>query len=418
MSTRLDPSREAWMRAPETRAVMQALSSAGGSARFVGGAVRNALLGREVDDIDIATPLLPDEVMRRLETSQIKAVPTGIEHGTVTAIVGRRAFEVTTLRRDVATDGRHAVVAFSDNWAEDAARRDFTINALYAAPDGELFDYTGGLADLAARRIRFIGDPVARIREDYLRILRLFRFHAWYGRGALDEQARAAAREEQRGLETLSGERVQKEMLRLLEAENPVPALLVMRDDRILMHVIPVAARAIRPDRIGRLVAIAESGTPDAADPMLRLAALMPSDPGLVAAVAQRLRLSNENRDRLVDLSNAAEDIAPAMTGPALNKLLYRLGRQRMRDRILLCWSKDSDNSRDAGWGALLARTDSWTSPEFPLTGRDVLAAGIPEGPQVGRILSELENWWIEGDFTGNRQALVERLNSMARAGN
>src|ERR1700722_18860956 len=253
MSGRLDPFREDWMRAVETGAVIDALSAHGGSARFVGGAVRNALLRLEVDDIDIATPLVPDEVIRRLQSSGIKAVPTGIDHGTITAIVGSKFFEVTTLRRDVETDGRHAIVSFSDNWEEDASRRDFTVNAMYASPDGEVFDYFGGLADLAARRIRFIGDPVARIREDYLRILRLFRFHAWYGQGAMDEQGLGAATAERSGLRRLSGERIQKELLRLLAAKNPGPALQAMEKRGILEEIIPGDACL---ENLKRLVAI------------------------------------------------------------------------------------------------------------------------------------------------------------------
>jgi poly(A) polymerase len=403
------------MHAAGTRAVLKALSADGGAARFVGGAVRNALLGRKVDDVDIATPLLPGEVIRRLEASRIRAIPTGIAHGTVTAIADGRGFEVTTLRRDVETDGRHAVVAFSDSWAEDAARRDFTINALYASPDGEVFDYTGGLDDLEARRIRFIGDPVARIREDYLRILRLFRFHAWYGQGAMDEQARAAARKEQAGLEQLSGERLQKETLRLLEAENPVPSLRIMADDLILAHLIPTEPEKIRLDRIERLVAIDnDRGVP--ADPLLRLAALMPSDPNLAMTVAERLRLSSEDRNRLVGLAGSQEEIAPAMPGTALHKLLYRLGRQPARDRILLRWSEDVDESHGTGWGNLLDATKGWEKPTLPLTGRDILAAGVAEGPKVGAIFSKLEEAWIESDFTEDRRLLLERLHTMAQS--
>src|SRR5437763_1428806 len=234
MKTKLDPAREPWMRTKEVCAVMEALTADGAAARFVGGAVRNALLDRAVGDIDIATPLVPDEVTRRLTRARIAALPTGIEHGTVTAAVNGRAFEVTTLRRDVSTDGRRAVVAFSEDWEEDAARRDFTINALYASFDGELFDYNSGIPDLAAGRIRFIGDPVQRIREDFLRILRLFRFHAWYGKGELDEHALYAAAAEREGMRILSGERIRNELFRLLQSDNPIPVLQVMQQHKIL----------------------------------------------------------------------------------------------------------------------------------------------------------------------------------------
>ena len=218
MMRKLDPARVEWMREASTLRLMGVLAKDGGDARFVGGVVRNTLLGLAVKDIDIATPLPPDEVMRRLKRANIRAVPTGIDHGTITAIVDGRPFEVTTLRRDVSTDGRHAAVTYTTDWREDAARRDFTINALYASADGEIFDYHGGLADLAQGRVRFIGDARARIREDYLRILRLFRFHAWYGKGDIDPDALNAVAHEKAGLAKLSGERIQQEFLRLLEA--------------------------------------------------------------------------------------------------------------------------------------------------------------------------------------------------------
>ena len=218
---RIDPSQHAWMTAPETKAVMAALVD----ARFVGGAVRNALLGAGVSDVDIAVPMPPEETMARLAAAGIRTVPTGLDHGTVTAVVGHHAFEVTSLRRDVETDGRHAVIAFTDDWAEDAARRDFTINALYAGPEGEIFDYATGVEDLIAGRVRFMGDSATRIAEDYLRILRLFRFHAWYGRGEIDEPALRAAAAARGHLAELSAERVAKEMLRLLEAPRPGPVV-------------------------------------------------------------------------------------------------------------------------------------------------------------------------------------------------
>lgn len=398
------------MRADETRAVTNALCRDGGSVRFVGGAVRNALLGLDVDDIDIATPLLPNEVIQRLEAARIRAVPTGIDHGTVTAIVAGKAFEITTLRRDVETDGRHAVVAFSDSWEEDASRRDFTINALYASPDGEVFDYFAGLLDLDARRIRFIGDPAARIREDYLRILRLFRFHAWYGQGGMDEQALEAAEAGRMGLRQLSGERIQKEMLRLLAASNPFTALRVMAKTKILEEVIPGGARL---EYLERLVAIE---VPETADAVLRLCALVPRDVGIATAIAERLRLSGANRDRIVDLAGAVEEITLEMTDRALHRLLYGLGLPRVRDRIFLCWAEDADISHDPRWSDLLDAAKSWVIPEFPLAGRDVLSAGIQAGPQVGAILSQLETQWIESDFAEDRPSLLKRLDGMVRS--
>jgi poly(A) polymerase len=411
MKKKLDPSREPWMRAAETRAVMDALTSGGGAARFVGGAVRNALLQREVGDIDIATPLLPQAVMRRLESARIRAVPTGIEHGTITAIVNGHAFEVTTLRRDVETDGRHAVVAYSAKWEEDAQRRDFTINALYASADGELFDFNGGLDDLDLGRVRFIGDPVARIREDYLRILRLFRFHAWYGKGEIDKDALHAATAERAGLRRLSGERIQKELLRLLGAEQPCPALHAMKIAGILAEILPDVASL---DRFDALVSI-DAAYFFPADPVLRLAALAPPIPAIAEAVAVRLKLSNEHRDRIVDLAGAREKLSPDMPVHELRSLLYRLGTARVHDRILLAWSDDKDPSNTIAWRALLALADAWVRPRFPLTGRDVMAAGIPEGPLVGKVLSDVEEWWIANNFTDDESSLVERLKAVVQ---
>jgi len=420
MKTKLDPARETWMRTQEVCAVIDALTANGGEARFVGGAVRNTLLDRAVDDIDIATPLKPDEVTRRLGRAAITALPTGIEHGTVTAIVNGRAFEVTTLRRDVSTDGRRAVVAFSDNWEEDAGRRDFTINALYASSDGELYDYNGGLADLAAGRVRFIGDPVQRIREDYLRVLRLFRFHAWYGKGALDEAALRAAVAEREGLRILSGERIRKELLRLLEAENPLPALRVMDDSKILAEIV---AGNVNLERLERLVAIdRDNFFPP--DPLLRLIALGPrparpdgdAQRDSAQSMAERLRLSNEERDRLVDLANAKESLDPYIPVREVRRMLYRLGQQRMRDRVLLAWADDGKPANTIAWRALLALCDAWVRPRFPLGGREVMAAGVPEGPLVGRILGQIEAWWIDSDFTDDRFSLAERLKAAVQA--
>jgi poly(A) polymerase len=408
MKTTLDPAREPWMRSRELVAVMEALTGDGGAARLVGGAVRNALLDREVDDIDIATPLLPPEVSRRLESAGIAALPTGIEHGTVTAVLNGRSFEVTTLRRDVSTDGRRAVVAFSDSWEEDAQRRDFTINALYAAFDGELFDYNGGIADLAAGRIRFIRDAVQRIREDYLRILRLFRFHAWYGKGEIDQQALTAAAAEREGLRILSGERIRKEVLRLFAAENPVPALQAMQQHRILAEIFPEKADL---QRFERLVAIdaANFFTPD---PLLRLAAIFASDQASAEALNEKLRLSNDQHDRLLDITSTMEPLEPNLTVRDVRRLLYRLGQRRFRDRVMLAWANDSQQSNTIAWRALLAIADAWVRPRFPLTGRDVMGAGIPEGPLVGKVLSQIEDWWVANDSL----SLAERLKATTQA--
>ncbi len=400
---KLDPIRHPWLTAPETVAVMNAL----GDARFVGGVVRNALLGRPVDDIDIATPLTPDEVTKRLQAAGLKAVPTGIEHGTVTAVARGKPFEVTTLRRDVATDGRRAVVAFTKDWIEDAQRRDFTMNALYASADGDVFDSVGGIADLEAGHVRFVGDPTTRIREDFLRILRLFRFHAWYGRGELDDAALKAAAAEKAGLAQLSGERIQKEMLKLLAAENPVPVLRIMAASGILGEILPGDLNIARLERLAAI----DANNFFAPDPVLRLAALSPD-----AALADRWKLSNADRDRLNDLVNDKAKIVSYLSIKEVRKLLYKLGAARFKDRVSLRWAEDPKESNFIQWRALLAMADAWERPKFPLDGGNVMAAGVPQGPMIGKILSEVEEWWIDSDFIEDEFSLAERLKAVVQA--
>jgi poly(A) polymerase len=388
------------------------LTRDGGAARFVGGVVRNALLKRPVTDIDIATPLLPGEVTRRLKHAGLGAVPTGIEHGTVTALAHGKPFEITTLRRDVTTDGRRATVAFAGGWKEDASRRDFTMNALYASADGEVFDYFGGLADLAAGRVRFVGDPVTRICEDYLRILRLFRFHAWYGSGELDADALHAAAAEKSGLAILSGERIQKELLKLLEAENPAPVLRVIAAAGILTEILP---GDLNLARLERLVETDRSNF-FGPDSVLRLSALLPDDATFADALADRLKLSNADRERLTDLAGAKEKIVSYLSPREVRKLLYRLGAGRFRDRVRLRWAADPKESNAPQWLALLTHANAWQPPEFPLTGRDVMNAGVVKGPLVGRILFEVEEWWIESDFLDDEFSLAERLKAVVQA--
>src|SRR6059058_742175 len=320
-----------WITAPQTRAVIAALAEAGMVARFVGGCVRDALLGRAIADIDIATPARPEAVIAALEKAGIKPVPTGIEHGTITAVVSKpgppRHFEITTLRRDVETDGRRARVAFNADWAEDAARRDFTINAIYLDPDGTLHDPVGGIADLEARRVRFVGEPPQRIAEDVLRVLRYYRFEARFGSGSGDAAARAACRAAVPLLAYLSAERVSQELLRLLAVPDPVPALRMMAEDGVLAATLPEAARL---DRLQRLVAI-EPGP----DVLRRLAALITVDRDGAVALAERLRLSNEQRDRLAGLA-PPWPIDPDGDARAHRLALYRLGAERYRDLALL----------------------------------------------------------------------------------
>lgn len=406
---KLDPKRNTWLTDQKTRAVLGAL---GTDARFVGGAVRNALLGREVSDIDIATPLLPDEVAKRLTAAGLGAVPTGIEHGTITALSSGKPFEVTTLRRDVATDGRRAVVAFTTDWSEDAKRRDFTMNALYATQDGEVIDLVEGVADLTAGRVRFVGDAVTRIREDYLRILRLFRFHAWYGKGDIEAEAVRAAAAQKAGLAQLSGERVQKELLRLLEAENPAPVLRTMAAAGILGELLPGALSIARVERLAAI----DAETFFTPDPLLRLAALLPGDVSVADAVAAKLKLSNAQALRLADIAGAKEKIVSYLSVKEVRKLLYRIGAGPFKDRVFLKWAEDVKDANAVQWRMLLAVADAWQPPRFPLSGREVMLAGVPEGPLVGKILAEVEEWWVDTDFTEDEFSLAERLKAVVQA--
>jgi poly(A) polymerase len=400
--TRLDPAD--WLGGPPTAAVLDALESVGGAgcARFVGGCVRNALLGRAVDDVDVATTLEPPAVIAALKAARLKAVPTGVEHGTVTAVSGGRPFEITTLRRDVETDGRRAVVSFTTDWAEDAARRDFTLNALYARRDGAVLDPLGsGVADAHAGRIVFVGEAQTRIREDYLRILRFYRFVAWYGRGEPDAASAAACAALRGGLIRLAAERVRKEVLKLLAAPDPRPALRLMADAGVLAEILPEAADMNRFD------GLVEVAGPDA---ILRLAALLPGA-AAGAEAARRLRLSNAERDRLVAaLGDEGPDLRPDLAPPALRQAVYRLG-PAFADRARLLWAEDPGVT---AWTGLIARAQGWTPPAFPISGEDAAAAGLPRGPRMGAALREVEAWWVEADFP-DRAAALARLDAIAR---
>jgi poly(A) polymerase len=408
---KIDPAQHPWMIAPETRAVMAAL----GEARFVGGAVRNALLGTAVCDIDIAVPMTPQRAEAGLQAAGIKVIPTGLAHGTLTAIVGSRTFEITSLRRDVATDGRHAVIAYTEDWSADAARRDFTINALYAAADGTLFDYATGVEDLIAGRVRFMGDPATRIAEDYLRVLRLFRFHAWYGRGEIDAAALRAAAAARQGLRKLSGERIAKELLRLLEAPLPGAVLRVMAAAAILPELLPGALLLPRLEQLAEI----QRDNFFAPDPLLRLAALL-ADAAAATAVGRHLRLSNADRDRLTMAladagSTGSDGIVSYLSVREVRKLLYRIGAGAFKDRVLLKWAAAPKGAAAIQWRMLLAMADAWERPRLPLTGRDVMRAGVPEGPEVGRVLDEVEAWWVDCDFPSDELAIAERLKAVVQ---
>jgi poly(A) polymerase len=399
------------MAADSTRAVIGALEAKGGAgcARFVGGCVRNALVARTIDDIDIATALTPDEVMEALTAAGVRHVPTGVGHGTVTAISGGRPYEVTTLRRDVETDGRRAVVAYTKDWAEDAERRDFRLNALYMDGQGLIYDPTSqGVADALAGRIVFVGDPETRIREDYLRILRFFRFRAWFGRGEPDAVGLAACAALKDGLLRLSAERVSKELLKLLAAGDPRQAVGEMAAAGVLAVILPEA----RPlDRLNALVAIERTLGAEGlgeADAELRLAALLPDDPKAAVAVANRLRLSNAQRDRLEAAVASDPAIGPDMGPAEARRRLYALGQRPFEDRLGLDWAERGGDP--AAWLALRQLARAWVRPRFPLTGHDAAAAGLGPGPEVGEALRRTEAFWVEHDFQPSREALLERL--------
>ena len=389
-----------WMKEPATKTVLAAL---GGSslARFVGGSVRDALLGRAILDIDIATKLAPQEVMKRLAAARIRAVPTGLAHGTVTAVVPPRAFEITSLRRDVETFGRHARVVFTEDWAQDARRRDFTMNALFLDERGRIFDYVGGLADLRAGRVRFVGRAEERIREDVLRLLRFYRFTAHYGRTPADAEARGAAREAAYLLPRLSGERVRAETMKLLLAPDPVPTLAMMREDGVLAVILPEAGAL---DRLAELVKLEP-----VADALRRLAALIG---GGAEQVAARLKLSKAERERLAALAKPAP-VDLAADEPAQRRALHRLGAPLYRDLVLL---RAAESRNAARAGTLLALAAAGLPP-FPLRGRDATRHKVPPGPAVGRLLAAVEAWWEAGDFRADRKACLAELRRLIAAG-
>jgi poly(A) polymerase len=403
-----------WMTAPETAAVLDALEAAGGAdcARFVGGCVRNTLIGKPVSDLDIATRLTPDQVTAALVAAKLKAVPTGVVHGTVTAVSGGKPFEITTLRRDVATDGRRAVVAFTDDWAQDAQRRDFTLNSLYASRDGTVFDPTGhGVADARAGRIVFVGEAEARVREDFLRILRFFRFSAWYGSGPADVTALAACESLKGELKTLSAERVSKELLKLLAADDPREAVALMARTGVLGEVLPAP---IDLGRFNGMVAIEDDQLFEN-DPVLRLAALLPDDQVSAAAFAERLRLSNAERDRIAAALAPTPAFKSWMSPREIRRALYRLGAQPFRDRAKLAWARADRTATTPQWRGMIALGEGWAAPAFPLSGEDVIAAGAPKGPMVGQVLREVEDWWVDHDFIDDKMSTIEKLKSVVQ---
>lgn len=376
---------------------VQTLFRALPEARIVGGAVRDAIAGRPVADIDLATARQPAEVIAALSEAGIRSVPTGVEHGTVTAVIGGRGFEITTLRRDVETDGRHARVAFTSDWKADAARRDFTINAMSMNASGAVFDYFGGIPDLRAGVVRFVGDPAARIAEDYLRILRFFRFHARYATAEPDAAIREAIRNGIPGLAQLSAERVWNELSRILHAPDPRKALALMAELGVLKAIVPEGVDLAPLDRL------AAAGAP--ADPVLRLAAILKRDP---TGFAQRLKLSNADRDRLLGLRSGPAPM-PADDDDALRRLLADTDPAILEGRSWLA------GEPGPAWNKLRARLAAMPRPVFPLSGRDAVALGIAAGPQVGALLREVRAWWLEGGCRADAAACRAELAARAR---
>jgi len=397
-----------WMRAPATSAVIDALRADGQEVRFVGGCVRDSLLGGfslDAGDIDIATPDRPERVMALLDRANIKNIPTGLAHGTITAVVAHRHFEITTLRVDVKSHGRHADVAFTDNWQEDAARRDFTMNALTCTPEGDLYDPYGGIADLEASLVRFVGDAMRRIEEDHLRLLRFFRFHAWFGKGAPDSTGLAAAVSSAQSLRKLSGERIRNEMLKLLAAKDPALVIDIMAAGGVLAEIVPVA----NDTQVLRGLQVIEAETE--ADPVRRLASLV-GDGADAKALAERLRLSNEERDRLVAMLSPPGTISAALDAQALRRDLYTHGAARMIDWLILAWAENGNNVDS--YRRMITAAKSWQPIALPIKGADALVLGRAAGPEIGDLLKAVEGWWIAADFAPTRDQCLEKLRNLA----
>ena len=382
-------AKEKWLNEPRLQKVLAVLNT-GGETRVAGGAVRNALMKLPISDVDLATTLSPTDVIQLARGAGFGVHPTGIEHGTVTVVNRAAAFEVTTLRRDIETYGRHAKVSFSISFEEDASRRDFTVNAMYCDRSGTIFDFTDGYADIRRKRIKFVGVASARIQEDYLRILRFFRFHAAYGTGRPDIKALAACKKLRKGLAKISTERLRQELMKLLLAPRAVEVLQVMAKSGVLAEIIPYADdwRVLK-----RLPA----------DDVLRLAVLAAKP----SALKESLRLSNTEAAR-IDAAIAAPQVTPALREKERRALLYHLGAQVWRDTVHLSWARSRASLTDTKWKRILRMADLWQRPQLPLTGNDLLASGLQAGPQVGAALQLAEDHWIASDFMSSREDLLE----------
>jgi poly(A) polymerase len=401
-----------WLEGGALPRLLEVLDRNGEEARAVGGAVRNALIGLAVHEIDVATTAVPEEVVRRVTAAGFKPVPTGIEHGTVTVVIDRHPFEVTTLRQDVETYGRHAKVAFGRDWKADAERRDFTVNALSATRDGAVYDYVGGLADLAARRVRFIGDPRQRIEEDYLRILRFFRFHAAYGTSDHpDASGLAACIAGREGLDRLSRERVRMEMLKLVVAPHAVPTLIAMTDAGLTLRVLGGVSYLADFENMAK-VEMAIGVKPD---PVRRLGAL-----GVMVAedaerLWQKLRLTNAEHVRLASMAEGWRRMSSALSEAQMRVLLYRLGPEHFTDHALLGWARSDAGAADTSWHAVATLPQRWRAPVFPLKAADFIKRGVDKGPALGAALAAAERAWIAAGFPGDAAGLARIVEAAAK---
>lgn len=407
--------RASWLNVPSLQQLLAALSEGGEEARVVGGAVRNTLLGEPVGDIDIASTTLPEETKARAESCGFKVVPTGIDHGTVTVVAHGAPYEVTTLRADVETHGRQATVAFGRDWRIDAERRDFTVNALYVRANGDVVDHVGGLADIEARILRFIGDAETRITEDYLRILRFFRFFAWYGKGRPDAAGLKASAKLKSHLQTLSAERVWSELKKLLRAPDPSRALLWMRQSGVLTQILPESEKW-GIDAIHALVR-SEQDLGWKPDALSRLQAIVPPDAARMAELGKRLRLSNADKSRL-EAWALTELPKPELSQTGLMKLIYGGSRQALIDRIKQALASaraeaENDNQammRAGQYSRLLDIAETADIPVFPLSGADLMKLGFEKGPELGKQLKALEAAWLASGFELTKENLLATL--------
>lgn len=397
-----------WMIAPETRRLMEVLHHAGGAARFVGGCVRNTLLNQPVSDIDIATPLTPEQVITRLDAAGIGHAPTGLKHGTVTAIIDGKTFEITTLRKDLFGYGRHADVLFTEDWRTDASRRDFSINALYADMDGNIYDYFGGMKDLRLGRVAFIGDPDKRIQEDILRILRFFRFYAWYGQGEADARGLAACARLSKLIPRLSAERIRQEAFKILDAPKAPGVWRLMSEQGIVTYFLPEATNLRALEKMAALEHDHQAG----GYYLRRLAAVLDVTPGGIKNIAASLKLSNEQAQQLAVLVET--QVAPDMTPAVMRQLVYKYGNDMARNLLLVSAARSTDKLNTKHIADLYNIATVYRVPRFPLKGDDALNLGVAAGPAVGALLSQVEEWWMGEDFWPGRTACLEKLKEFA----